>query len=163
MKLCVDYILGNIEQKLKIRPSETKPSHKMRTRGFEPGVNGIPSTFPTGLTATPQALWFSSTILTINESPSSCITICPCMLRCRLNEYVKNIQHVRNRAENAYDHLQVFIMKIFEPHRWFIPLWNKVFLLFSVLSLFIDPLFFFIPVVEGIQKCVQVDQNLLIY
>ncbi|KAJ9559373.1 hypothetical protein OSB04_013987 [Centaurea solstitialis] len=47
---------GNLEQKLKIRPSETKPGHKMRTRGFKPGVNGIPSTFPTGLTATPQAL-----------------------------------------------------------------------------------------------------------
>ncbi|KAJ9552349.1 hypothetical protein OSB04_016394 [Centaurea solstitialis] len=35
-RLCLDYILGNIEQKLKIRPSETKPGHKMRTRGFEP-------------------------------------------------------------------------------------------------------------------------------
>ncbi|KAJ9538610.1 hypothetical protein OSB04_031343 [Centaurea solstitialis] len=60
-RLCLDYILGNIEQKLKIRPSETKPGHKMRTRGFELGVNGIPSTFPTGLTATPQALWLGIT------------------------------------------------------------------------------------------------------
>ncbi|KAJ9540501.1 hypothetical protein OSB04_027007 [Centaurea solstitialis] len=33
----LDYILGNLEQKLKIRPSETKPGHKMHTRGFEPG------------------------------------------------------------------------------------------------------------------------------
>ncbi|KAJ9555344.1 hypothetical protein OSB04_009958 [Centaurea solstitialis] len=47
--LCLDYIFGNLEQKLKIRPSKTKPCHKMRTRGFEPGVNGIPSTFPTEL------------------------------------------------------------------------------------------------------------------
>ncbi|KAJ9538427.1 hypothetical protein OSB04_031160 [Centaurea solstitialis] len=43
-RLCVDYILGNL--KLKIRPSETKPGHKMRTKGFEPGVNGIPSKSP---------------------------------------------------------------------------------------------------------------------
>ncbi|KAJ9558112.1 hypothetical protein OSB04_012726, partial [Centaurea solstitialis] len=40
-QLCLDYILGNLEQKLKIRPSKTKPGHKMRTRGFEPGVNEI--------------------------------------------------------------------------------------------------------------------------
>ncbi|KAJ9548552.1 hypothetical protein OSB04_021095 [Centaurea solstitialis] len=39
-KLCLDYIIGNIEQKLKIRPSETKSGNKMRTKGFEPGVNG---------------------------------------------------------------------------------------------------------------------------
>ncbi|KAJ9562159.1 LOW QUALITY PROTEIN: hypothetical protein OSB04_007319 [Centaurea solstitialis] len=75
---------------------------------------------------------------------------------------IEYIPHVCNRAENAYGHLQVFIMKLFEPHGWFIPLWNKVFLLFSVLSLFIDPLFFFISDVEAIRKCIQVDQNLLI-
>ncbi|KAJ9539750.1 hypothetical protein OSB04_026256 [Centaurea solstitialis] len=37
-RLCLDYILGNLEHKLKIRLSETKSGHKMRTRGFEPEV-----------------------------------------------------------------------------------------------------------------------------
>ncbi|KAJ9566275.1 LOW QUALITY PROTEIN: hypothetical protein OSB04_002241 [Centaurea solstitialis] len=49
-RLRLDYILGNLE--MNIRPSKTKPGHKMCTRGFEPGANGIPSTSPTGHTAT---------------------------------------------------------------------------------------------------------------
>ncbi|KAJ9560059.1 hypothetical protein OSB04_005219 [Centaurea solstitialis] len=61
--LYLDYILGNLEHKLKIRPSETKSGHKMRTRGFEPGVNGIASTLPTGY-------------LNTNHSNCQCIQSC---------------------------------------------------------------------------------------
>ncbi|KAJ9559951.1 hypothetical protein OSB04_005111 [Centaurea solstitialis] len=50
-RLCLVYILGNIQQKLKIRPSDTKSGHKMCTRGFEPGStlfgsNGASSLLP---------------------------------------------------------------------------------------------------------------------
>ncbi|KAJ9551181.1 hypothetical protein OSB04_015226 [Centaurea solstitialis] len=58
IRLRLDYILGKLE--LKIRLSETKPGDKMCMKRFEPGVNGILSTSPTCLTATPQALWLKT-------------------------------------------------------------------------------------------------------
>ncbi|XP_024987687.1 cyclic nucleotide-gated ion channel 1-like isoform X2 [Cynara cardunculus var. scolymus] len=51
-------------------------------------------------------------------------------------------------------------MEFFDPEGRFILQWNKTFLLFSVVALSLDPLFFYIPVVDGTQKCLDVDRKL---
>ncbi|KAI3719534.1 hypothetical protein L6452_20436 [Arctium lappa] len=51
-------------------------------------------------------------------------------------------------------------MEFFDPEGWFILQWNKTFLLLSVIALSLDPLFFYIPVVDGTQKCLDVDRKL---
>lgn len=51
-------------------------------------------------------------------------------------------------------------MKFFDPESRFILQWNKTFLLCSVIALSLDPLFFYIPVIDGTRKCLDVDLNL---
>lgn len=51
-------------------------------------------------------------------------------------------------------------MKFFDPEGGFILQWNKTFLLCSVIALSLDPLFFYIPIVDGTQKCLDVDHKL---
>ncbi|KAI3818509.1 hypothetical protein L1987_12318 [Smallanthus sonchifolius] len=53
-------------------------------------------------------------------------------------------------------------MKFFDPEGGFILQWNKTFLLCSVIALSVDPLFLYIPIVNGTQKCLDMDQNLAI-
>ncbi|KAI7746966.1 hypothetical protein M8C21_030484, partial [Ambrosia artemisiifolia] len=53
-------------------------------------------------------------------------------------------------------------MKFFDPEGRFILLWNKTFLLCSVIALSLDPLFFYIPVIKGSQKCLDIDHKLKI-
>ncbi|KAM0050418.1 putative IQ motif, EF-hand binding, cyclic nucleotide-binding domain, Ion transport [Helianthus debilis subsp. tardiflorus] len=53
-------------------------------------------------------------------------------------------------------------MKFFDPEGGFILQWNKTFLLCSVIALSLDPLFLYIPVVNGTQKCFDTDRNLAI-
>ncbi|KAK9074291.1 hypothetical protein SSX86_006888 [Deinandra increscens subsp. villosa] len=51
-------------------------------------------------------------------------------------------------------------MKFFDPEGQFILRWNKTFLLCSVVALSLDPLFFYIPTINGTQKCLDMDRNL---
>ena len=50
--------------------------------------------------------------------------------------------------------------KFLDPEAPFIQRWNKTFLLCSVIALSLDPLFFYIPIVDSTQKCLDVDRNL---
>nr|CAD1843670.1 unnamed protein product [Ananas comosus var. bracteatus] len=60
-----------------------------------------------------------------------------------------------------YDSLVNIDKKSFDPHSHPIHRWNKVFLIASLVSLFVDPLFFFLP---GIQKmnCIEINTALMI-
>ncbi|KAM0050419.1 putative cyclic nucleotide-binding domain, potassium channel, voltage-dependent, EAG/ELK/ERG [Helianthus debilis subsp. tardiflorus] len=51
-------------------------------------------------------------------------------------------------------------MKFFDPEGGFILQWNKTFLLCSVIALSLDPLFLYIPIVNGTQKCLDMDRKL---
>ncbi|CAH1434420.1 unnamed protein product [Lactuca virosa] len=51
-------------------------------------------------------------------------------------------------------------MKFFDPEGRFILQWNKTFLLCSVIALSLDPLFFYIPIIDGTKKCLDVDHKL---
>ncbi|PWA34380.1 potassium channel, voltage-dependent, EAG/ELK/ERG [Artemisia annua] len=61
-----------------------------------------------------------------------------------------------DREERVTCHLT----NLFHPEDQFVLQWNKTFLLCSVIALSLDPLFFYIPVVDGTQKCLDVDRNL---
>lgn len=51
---------------------------------------------------------------------------------------------------------------VFEPEGGFIRQWNKSFLLCSVIALSLDPLFLYIPIIKGTQKCLDMDRDLAI-
>ncbi|XVF80224.1 hypothetical protein PTKIN_Ptkin15bG0054000 [Pterospermum kingtungense] len=49
---------------------------------------------------------------------------------------------------------------ILNPQGEFLQTWNKWFLLSSVVALAVDPLFFYIPVIDGDRKCLTLDNTL---
>lgn len=49
---------------------------------------------------------------------------------------------------------------IINPQDSFLQNWNKIFLFACVLALAIDPLFFYIPIVDGARHCLTLDSNL---
>lgn len=50
--------------------------------------------------------------------------------------------------------------KVLDPQGPFLQLWNKIFLLSCVLAVSIDPLFFYIPVVDRTRHCLDLDTTL---
>ncbi|XP_022757541.1 putative cyclic nucleotide-gated ion channel 13 [Durio zibethinus] len=50
--------------------------------------------------------------------------------------------------------------RILNPQGQFLQNWNKMFLLSSAIALAVDPLFFYIPVIEGQRKCLDLDDRL---
>ncbi|KAJ0111501.1 hypothetical protein Patl1_00597 [Pistacia atlantica] len=50
--------------------------------------------------------------------------------------------------------------KILDPQDSFLQRWNKIFMLSCVIALAIDPLFFYIPVIDGKRKCLDLDMTL---
>ncbi|CAH9070620.1 unnamed protein product [Cuscuta epithymum] len=50
--------------------------------------------------------------------------------------------------------------KIFDPQGPFLQRWNKIFVLSCVVAISLDPLFFYIPVVDNDKKCLDVDKKL---
>lgn len=49
---------------------------------------------------------------------------------------------------------------IINPQGSFLQTWNKIFLFASVIALAIDPLFFYIPIVDGERHCLNLHKNL---
>lgn len=50
--------------------------------------------------------------------------------------------------------------KILDPHGSFLQKWNKIFVLACVAAVYVDPLFFYIPVIDGNNKCLDLDKAL---
>ncbi|KAL5989304.1 Cyclic nucleotide-gated ion channel 1 [Asimina triloba] len=50
--------------------------------------------------------------------------------------------------------------KILDPQGAFLQRWNKIFVLSCVIAVSIDPLFFYIPVVDGGRRCLDLDHRL---
>uniref|UniRef100_A0A1D1YDX1 Cyclic nucleotide-gated ion channel 1 n=2 Tax=Anthurium amnicola TaxID=1678845 RepID=A0A1D1YDX1_9ARAE len=50
--------------------------------------------------------------------------------------------------------------KILDPQGPFLQRWNKIFVLSCVLAVSVDPLFFYIPVVNDLKKCLDLDKKL---
>ena len=52
--------------------------------------------------------------------------------------------------------------KILDPQGPFLQKWNKIFVLISIIAVSLDPLFFYIPVIDSTQKCLDMDNNMKI-
>ncbi|PRQ60445.1 hypothetical protein RchiOBHm_Chr1g0381271 [Rosa chinensis] len=50
--------------------------------------------------------------------------------------------------------------KIVDPEGNFLPVWNKIFIITCVVAVSLDPLFFYIPIVNEDMKCLILDKNL---
>ncbi|GMH00426.1 hypothetical protein Nepgr_002265 [Nepenthes gracilis] len=59
-----------------------------------------------------------------------------------------------------FEDQKVYRWGILDPQGPFLQKWNKIFLISCVLSIALDPLFFYIPVVDGRQKCLRFDSTL---
>ncbi|XP_028793928.1 probable cyclic nucleotide-gated ion channel 5 isoform X1 [Neltuma alba] len=58
--------------------------------------------------------------------------------------------------------LKVSEKKIFDPQDKFLLLWNKLFVISCILAVSIDPLFFYLPVINDSVNCLGIDQNMAI-
>ncbi|XP_062119865.1 cyclic nucleotide-gated ion channel 1-like [Humulus lupulus] len=52
------------------------------------------------------------------------------------------------------------IKEILMQKSWFLPMWNKIFLLVCVIAVTLDPLFFYIPIIDKDKKCIKTDKKL---
>lgn len=55
-----------------------------------------------------------------------------------------------------------FWKKILDPHKPFLQQWNKIFVLSSVIAVAVDPLFFYVPVIDAQRQCLTMDRQLMI-
>lgn len=52
--------------------------------------------------------------------------------------------------------------KVFDPQGAFLQQWNKIFVFASIIAVSLDPLFFYIPVIDDNRKCLDTDNKLKI-
>ncbi|KAH9646549.1 Cyclic nucleotide-gated ion channel 1 [Citrus sinensis] len=50
--------------------------------------------------------------------------------------------------------------KVLDPQGAFLQKWNKIFVLSCVIAVSLDPLFFYVPVINGDRKCVDLDKKM---
>lgn len=65
--------------------------------------------------------------------------------------------NVRSLADNSTSG-----KRFIDPQGQFLQRWNKIFVLACVLSVSLDPLFFYIPVIDGKRRCLNIDKQLAI-
>ncbi|MCL7042474.1 hypothetical protein MKW94_023470, partial [Papaver nudicaule] len=53
------------------------------------------------------------------------------------------------------------MMKILDPHSSFLQKWNKFFLMSHVVAVYLDPLFFYVTVIDRNKNCIGFDKKLL--
>ncbi|KAF4370439.1 hypothetical protein CsatB_013818 [Cannabis sativa] len=58
--------------------------------------------------------------------------------------------------------LKVSDKKIFDPQDQFLLLWNRLFVISCILAVFVDPLFFYLPVINSSSHCLGIDRKLAI-
>ena len=51
-------------------------------------------------------------------------------------------------------------MKIFGPYHWFLQSWRMIFGVSCVIAIAMDPLFFYVPVIDEDKKCIGLDKKL---
>lgn len=52
------------------------------------------------------------------------------------------------------------VKKILDPQGPFLQKWNKIFVLSCVIAISLDPLFFYIPIINGDKKCLDLDRRM---
>lgn len=67
-----------------------------------------------------------------------------------------SFQSLYTQSEKKHGHQNT----ILDPQGPFLQKWNKIFLISCVFAMAWDPLFFYIPVIDGDNKCLKMDRNL---
>ncbi|XP_068668874.1 probable cyclic nucleotide-gated ion channel 5 [Aristolochia californica] len=58
--------------------------------------------------------------------------------------------------------LKVSEKKIFNPQDIFLQIWNRLFVISCILAVSVDPLFFYLPIVDNDSKCLGIDSKLAV-
>ncbi|XP_010275105.1 PREDICTED: probable cyclic nucleotide-gated ion channel 5 isoform X3 [Nelumbo nucifera] len=73
----------------------------------------------------------------------------------------RSIRYGVTRAVFPED-LKVSEKKIFDPQDKFLQMWNKLFVISCILAVSVDPLFFYLPVIDKNSNCLGIDKKLAI-
>lgn len=76
-------------------------------------------------------------------------------------EVLMHIFHYHSLKDSTGKELK-FRKKVLDPQGPFLQKWNKIFVLSCVVAVSVDPLFFYIPVINRTTQCVKLDSNLAI-
>lgn len=70
-------------------------------------------------------------------------------------------ESLRSRSfPNRFPGLWGSMSKILDPQGSFLQKWNKIFVLSCIVAVSLDPLFFYIPVIDNDKSCLSLDKNL---
>ncbi|KAH9621523.1 hypothetical protein KSS87_019336 [Heliosperma pusillum] len=76
----------------------------------------------------------------------------------------KGVESISEKLKNIAKHLSSNSSwsknKVLDPQGPFLQKWNKIFIISCVIAVWIDPLFFYIPVVDNRKKCLGLDHKL---
>ncbi|XP_077253881.1 putative cyclic nucleotide-gated ion channel 5 [Tasmannia lanceolata] len=79
----------------------------------------------------------------------------------RIKSLGRSLRFGVSKAVFAED-LKVSEKKIFDPQDKFLQLWNRLFLISCILAVSVDPLFFYLPVVDIESNCLSIDRKVAI-
>lgn len=74
---------------------------------------------------------------------------------------IRRSLHFGNKGIFAED-LKVSEKKIFDPQDKFLQTWNRIFMVSCMVAVSIDPLFFYLPVVDTYSNCLGIDSRLAV-
>ncbi|XP_008783842.2 cyclic nucleotide-gated ion channel 1-like [Phoenix dactylifera] len=77
----------------------------------------------------------------------------------RVFEWIRNIFHYQSLSNSSTEEIKSG-KKILDPQGSFLQKWNKVFVISCVIAVSVDPLFFYIPVINDEVKCLELDRKL---
>ncbi|PHU17855.1 Cyclic nucleotide-gated ion channel 1 [Capsicum chinense] len=80
----------------------------------------------------------------------------------RISSWRKSIRVYPITDKPTKDQSVASKMKVLDPQGRFLQQWNKVFVLVCVIAVSLDPLFFYIPVIDNENKCLDLDKTLKI-
>ncbi|CAA0831368.1 Cyclic nucleotide-gated ion channel 1 [Striga hermonthica] len=88
-------------------------------------------------------------------------------IRSGVSRSSKRIKSLRNWSLHGYyyspsNSKPTKMTKILDPQEPFLQRWNKIFVLACIVAVSLDPLFFYIPVVDGERRCLSLDKRLQI-
>lgn len=79
----------------------------------------------------------------------------------RGSKVIKNVFHFKYQNDYSEEELE-HKQKVLDPQGAFLQRWNKIFVLSCVIAVSVDPLFFYIPVVNIKGTCIDLDKTLAV-
>ncbi|KAM0944507.1 putative cyclic nucleotide-binding domain, Ion transport domain, rmlC-like jelly roll [Dioscorea sansibarensis] len=76
-------------------------------------------------------------------------------------KFVKNVFHFKYQNDSSEEELQCK-KNVLDPQGAFLQRWNKIFVLSCVIAVSVDPFFFYIPVVNFKDICIDLDKKLAV-